>query len=140
MLRLTDQNNNEARSAFYRTEVDVRSFTTRFRFRISPGKTADGFTFCLQGGDPTAVGDPAGGLGYESIPNSAAVKFDLWDNDHEGLNSTGLFLNGEKPTNRWRKDRPDAGRHLDSARRPSLRRRHRLQGQETDSEYRGCGR
>ncbi len=99
VLRLTDLNANEARSAFYQAEVDVRSFTTRFRFHISPGATADGFTFCIQGGDPTAVGDPAGGLGYQDIPNSVAVKFDLWSNDGEGPNSTGLFLNGDKPTN-----------------------------------------
>ena len=71
----------------------------RFRFRISPGNTADGFTFCIQGGDPKAVGDPAGGLGYQDIPNSVAVKFDLYGNDGEGPNSTGLFLNGAKPTN-----------------------------------------
>ena len=99
VLRLTDQNNNEARSAFYQAEVDVRSFTTRFRFRISPGATADGFTFCIQGGDPRAVGAPAGGLGYQDVPNSVAVKFDLCGNDGEGPNSTGLFLNGAKPTN-----------------------------------------
>jgi len=98
-LRLTDLNGNEARSAFYQAEVDVRSFTTRFRFRISPGATADGFTFCIQGGEPTAVGEPAGGLGYQGVPASVAVKFDLCGNDGEGPNSTGLFLDGAKPSN-----------------------------------------
>ena len=80
------------------------------------------------------MGDPAGGLGYQDIPNSVAVKFDLWSNDGEGPNSTGLFLNGDKPTNPGA-IRPDAERRR-SARRPVLRRDHRLQKQEADSEYR----
>ena len=99
VLHLTDLNGNEARSAFYQAEVDVRSFTTQFRFKISPGNTADGFTFCVQGGEPTEVGDPAGGLGYQGISRSVAVKFDLYGNDGEGPNSTGVFVNGDKPTN-----------------------------------------
>ena len=57
VLHLTDQNLNEARSAFYRQEVDVRAFHTKFRFRIGAGpQTADGFTFCIQGGEPDRGG------------------------------------------------------------------------------------
>ena len=62
------------------------------------------------------MGDPAGGLGYESIPNSLAVKFDLWDNDKEGANSTGLFLNGDKPTNPGAIDLTPCGIDLHSGR------------------------
>ena len=47
-----------------------------------------------------------GGLGYgpthtggtAGIPESIAVKFDLWDNDGEGYNSTGCYTNGAAPT------------------------------------------
>jgi serine/threonine protein kinase len=115
-LRLTDAGGNEARSAFYQTQMDVRSFDTRFHFRISPGETADGFTFCIQSGEPTEVGEPAGGLGYQGIPNSVAVKFDLWSNDNEGRNSTGLFLNGDKPTNPGAIDLTPSGIDLHSGR------------------------
>jgi hypothetical protein len=115
-LRLTDAGANEARSAFYQTEIDVRSFTTRFRFKISPGNTADGFTFCIHGGEPTAVGAPAGGLGYQGVPNSVAVKFDLFSDEGEGLNSTGVYLNGDKPTNAGAIDLTPSGIDLHSGR------------------------
>ena len=100
VLHLTDLNPNEARSTFYRQEVDVRAFRTKFRFRVSGGpQTADAFTFCIQSGDSTLVGQAGAGLGYQDIPKSVAVKFDLWNNDGEGQNSTGLFRNGDKPSN-----------------------------------------
>jgi serine/threonine protein kinase len=95
-LRLTD-GGNQARSAFYSLPLDVRAFTTRFRFRISPGNTADGFTFCIQGINPRRVGAAAGGLGYEGVGLSVALKFDLWNNRGEGNNSTGLFTGGLGP-------------------------------------------
>ena len=114
-LRLTDAGPNEARSAFYQNSVDVRSFTTQFRFKISPS-TADGFTFCIHGGEPTAVGVSAGGLGYQGIPNSMAVKFDLFSNDGEGPNSTGVYLNGDKPTNAGAIDLTPSGIDLHSGR------------------------
>ncbi len=115
-LRLTDASNNEARSAFYPMQMDVRSFTTQFRFKVSPGAGADGFTFCIQGGEPTSVGAPAGGLGYQDITKSAAVKFDLYSNDGEGPNSTGLYLNGAKPTNPGALDLTPSGVDLHNGR------------------------
>jgi serine/threonine protein kinase len=116
-LRLTDQNASEARSAFFRQPMDVRSFTTRFRFRISPGpQTADGFTFCIQGGEPTALGQNGGGLGYLDIPKSVAVKFDLGTNDGESPNSTGLFRNGNRPSNLGAIDLTPSGVDLHSGR------------------------
>jgi hypothetical protein len=97
-LRLTDGRLRLATSAFYSNPVDVRSFTTTFRFKIGRGRElADGFTFCLQGNDPTRVGLGAGGLGYENLAKSVAVKFDLWNNAGEGTNSTGLYTNGARP-------------------------------------------
>ena len=96
--------------------MDVRSFTTQFRFKISPGATADGFTFCIRGGEPTAVGAPAGGLGYQGLTKSAAVKFDLYSNEGEGPNSTGLYLNGDKPTNAGAMDLTPSGIDLHSGR------------------------
>jgi hypothetical protein len=38
------------------------------------------------------------GLGYDGIPSSIAVKFDIWNNSGEGTNSTGLYQNGSMPT------------------------------------------
>ncbi len=139
VLHLTDLNLNEARSAFYRQPVDVRAFHTKFRFRIGAGpQTADGFTFCIQGGGSTQVGQPAAGLGYQDIPKSVAVKFDLWNNDGEGPNSTGLFRNGDKPSNPGALDLTPSGIDLHSGR--ALRRRHRLQRRETDSASHRRGR
>ena len=66
--------------------------------------TADGFTFCIQGAGPTALGAGGGALGYAAttngsngIPKSIAITFDLYDTP--GNDSTGLYVNGARPTN-----------------------------------------
>jgi hypothetical protein len=66
----------------------------------------NGITFIIQGNGPTALGSTGGGLGYgpdpslggAGIPNSIAVKFDTTDNQGEGPDSTGLYLDGASPT------------------------------------------
>ncbi len=106
-LELTDGNGSEASSAFDNNKVDVTAFSTQFAFQISPGSdTADGFTFTIQGVGPTALGFGGGGLGYgpdnaagmPGIPSSLAIKFDLYNNQGEGPDSTGLYLDGVAPT------------------------------------------
>ena len=107
-LELTDGGGGEAAAAWYEVEANIESFTTDFTFQITPGTnpTADGFTFAIQGNNSTAVGPAGGGLGYGpdtpggtgGIPNSVAVKFDLYSNDGEGTDSTGLYTNGASPT------------------------------------------
>src|SRR5205085_4104699 len=37
-------------------------------------------------------------LGYKGITPSVGIKFDLFNNDGEGVNSTGLFTNGVTPS------------------------------------------
>jgi hypothetical protein len=67
---------------------------------------ADGLVFTIQGVSPTALGSSGGGLGYgpdqpgsaRGIRDSVAIKFDIFDNAHEGANSTGLFTDGHSPT------------------------------------------
>jgi hypothetical protein len=104
-LRLTNGGQSEASSAWFTTPVNVQSFTTDFSFQlINPN--ADGMTFTLQNAGTTALGPSGGGLGYGAglpggtpgIPTSVAVKFDLFQNSHEGNNSTGLYTNGASPT------------------------------------------
>ena len=106
-LRLTDTTAlDEAGSAFFSTPVSVTSFTNDFTFQQS-APTADGMTFTIQRAAVTALGPSGGGLGYGpgttsvtsgGIATSLAVKFDLYDNDGEGTNSTGLYVNGVAPT------------------------------------------
>jgi hypothetical protein len=107
ILELTDGGPSEASSAWYATKVDVQNFVTDFTFQVLPsGLTADGFTFALQANNTAALGVAGGPLGYGldsssgtgGIPNSVAVKFDLYDNFGEGTNSTGLYINGASPT------------------------------------------
>ena len=95
-LRLTDGGMNEASSAFFKTPVGVQQFTTSFDFLLTSA-TADGFTFTIQGVDPTALGSGGGHLGYATIPKSVAIKFDLYNNGGEGIDSTGLYINGADP-------------------------------------------
>ena len=83
-----------ATSAYFSTPVNVQSFTTNFSFQLTAAN-ADGMAFVIQNQGLTAVGSAGGGLGYTGIPNSAAVKFDLYDNLGEGNNSTGLYTLGQ---------------------------------------------
>ncbi len=104
-LQLTDGGEGEASSAFFNTALDIQGFTTDFTFQAL-NAAADGFTFAIQGNDPTAIGPLGGGLGYGpqspggtgGIPNSVAVKFDFFNNLGEGTDSTGLYLSGASPT------------------------------------------
>jgi hypothetical protein len=108
VARLTDGGGTEAGSVFETPRVGVTNFTTTFTFRMHDGTNpmADGMAFVIQGNSPSALGFPGGGLGYgpdtpggpQGIPNSIAIKFDLFSNAGEGIDSTGLFLNGDSPT------------------------------------------
>jgi hypothetical protein len=105
-LRLTDRKTNEAGSAFSSGRWRANRFAAEFTFQLSKAE-ADGFTFTIQGIGPTALGASGGGLGYGPDPNasssssrigkSVALKFDLYDNQGEGSNSTGVFVNGAAP-------------------------------------------
>jgi hypothetical protein len=86
--------------------VNVQSFTADFSFQLT-NPNADGFTFTMHGGSAAAALGPAGGgLGYGpdtaggtgGIPSSIAIKFDLYSNAGEGVDSTGEYSNGASPT------------------------------------------
>jgi len=104
-LRLTDIGTFEARSAFFSTRVNIQSFINDFSFQLTT-PNADGMTFTIQGNSATALGPAGGGLGYgpdtpagaAGIPKSVAVKFDLYSNAGESVNSTGMYINGASPT------------------------------------------
>jgi hypothetical protein len=105
-LRLTDGGGSEAAAAWYNSPVNIQQFTTSFSFQVAPGSnpTADGFTFAIQGNNTAAIGPPGGALGYANgaggalSQKSVAIKFDLYDNAGEGVNSTGLYTNGAVPS------------------------------------------
>jgi len=94
---LTDGNTQEARSAFFTTPVNIQQFATSFDFKIT-NPNSDGFTFAIQEAGPTTVGGNGSNLGYGGIPDSIAVKFDFHNNEGEGTDSTGLYVNGAVPT------------------------------------------
>jgi hypothetical protein len=104
-LRLTNAASGaSSASAWYKTAVNIQKFTTDFQFQLSQ-PNADGFTFVIQNSGTTAIGAGGGALGYgldesgtpAGIPASIAVKFDIYDNNGEGTNSTGLYTNGVNP-------------------------------------------
>lgn len=108
-IRLTDGRPMEGASAFYLHKVDVTKFHANFSFKLTAGAgatIADGMTFTIQGASPYAIGGSGAGLGYgvnpgnsaTGIPQSVAIKFDVYDNAGEGNNSTGIFINGVAPT------------------------------------------
>ncbi len=105
-LRLTDGGVNEAGSGFVSAPMNIQSFTADFSFQLT-NPNADGFTFTIHGGNTAAaLGPSGGGLGYGpdavggggGIPSSIAIKFDLYSNAGEGVDSTGEYANGASPT------------------------------------------
>src|SRR5262249_46328935 len=107
--RLTDGGGSEASSIFSANKVDIRRFSSSFKFQIHPPGSAtfaDGMAFVIQSNSPTALGFSGGGLGYGSdapggpraIRYSIAIKFDTCGNVGGGHNSGGLFSDGRSPT------------------------------------------
>jgi Legume lectin domain/Chitobiase/beta-hexosaminidase C-terminal domain/Fn3 associated len=106
-LQLTNGGQQQAGSAFCTTLLNITNFTTDFTFQLS-NAMADGITFTIQNSPAgaTALGPSGGGLGYgpdtpggtPGISNSVAVKYDLYSNNGEGDDSTGLYTNGASPT------------------------------------------
>ena len=119
-LQLTDGGPFEAGSAFYANTVTIdQPFSTDFTFHLGRpdssaplSNIADGFTFAIVEAEPdvvpagtAALGGNGGALGFTGIAPLAgstnfdmAIKFDLFSNDGEGSDSTGLYVNGALPT------------------------------------------
>ncbi len=93
-LRITDGGGSEARASWTKNTQSVAKFTTQFTFQITAGNGfADGFTFCLQSAGNNTVGAPGGGMGYQGIGTSVALKFDTYSN----VSTTGIYTNGAAP-------------------------------------------
>jgi hypothetical protein len=95
-VRLTNGGGNETGTVWSLTTQNIQKFSTQFTFQLT-NPNADGITFAIQNNSPTIVGVAGGGLAYAGIKKSIAVKFDLYSNSGEGINSTGLFVNGANP-------------------------------------------
>ncbi|HEY1648253.1 MAG TPA: chitobiase/beta-hexosaminidase C-terminal domain-containing protein [Terracidiphilus sp.] len=95
-LQLTDGGLNEAGSVFWNAPIDIQAFTTTFTFQLSNAQ-GNGFTFTIQNNAPTALGGDSAGLGYQNIQNSVAVKFNFYNYENEGGDSTGFYTDGEPP-------------------------------------------
>ena len=67
------------------------------RSRRAPTQPRTAFTFTIQGAGANALGGGGGGLGYYGINPSVAIKFDLYNNSGEGVDSTGIYTDGVYP-------------------------------------------
>ena len=106
-LQLTANVTGLAGSAFSTGRQDISKFNTTFDFAFPQGSStaSDGFTFVVQnspagaqalGGNGTTLG--YGGTSSTAISASICIKFDLYNNNGEGYDSTGLFVNGDNPS------------------------------------------
>lgn len=96
-LQLTNGGLNQAGSVFWNTPINIQAFTTTFEFQLSVAQ-GNGFTFTIQNVAPTALGISGAGLGYQGIAKSVAVKFNFYNSDNDGSDSTGLYTDGAAPT------------------------------------------
>ena len=95
-MQLTDGGLNEAGSVFWNAPINIQAFTTKFAFQLSQAQ-GNGFTFTIQNVGPTALGGDSAGLGYQNIGQSVAVKFNFYNYENEGDDSTGVYTDGEPP-------------------------------------------
>ena len=95
-LQLTNGGLNQAGSIFWTAPISIQAFTTTFEFQLSDAQ-GNGFTFTIQNVGPTALGGNSAGLGYQGIQKSVAVKFNFYNQQNEGSDSTGIYTNGQPP-------------------------------------------
>jgi hypothetical protein len=96
-LQLTNGGLDQAGSVFWNAPIGIQAFTTDFEFQLSLAQ-GNGFTFTIQNVGPTALGGNSAGLGYQGIGTSVAIKFNFYNYQGEGNDSTGVYTNGQPPT------------------------------------------
>ena len=94
-LTITDNNNGEARTAFYDLPLSTGRFNASFTYQVvgANGNNADGTVFMLQN-DPRgtgAVGGSGGSEGYAGITNSAGISLDIYHNAPGGVGTSYVF-------------------------------------------------
>ena len=95
-LQLTNGGLNQSGSVFWTAPISIQAFRTTFEFQLSDAQ-GNGFTVTLQNVGPTALGANSAGLGYQGIQKSVAVKFNFYNYQGEGSDSTGVYTNGQPP-------------------------------------------
>jgi len=99
-VRLTKPLVNKAGALWYKKLVPLKNgFSTEFRFKFTNGDNnhadensfpgADGIAFVIQNDNTSELGFWGGGIGYELIPNSLAVEYDLFANDSIQIENLG---------------------------------------------------
>ncbi len=97
-LQLTDGQLWQAGSVFWDAPINITTFTTNFEFQLSNAE-GNGITFTIQNMGANALGGDSAGLGYQGIQQSVAVKFNFYNYENEGSDSTGFYTDGEPPVN-----------------------------------------
>jgi hypothetical protein len=95
-LQLTNGGLNQAGSVFWNAPINIQAFSTTFEFQLSAAQ-GNGFTFTIQNIGPTALGGNSAGLGYQGVQKSVAIKFNFYNYQNEGDDSTGIYINGQSP-------------------------------------------
>jgi hypothetical protein len=95
-LQLTEGGLWQGGSVWWNTPINIQAFTTKFAFQLSVAQ-GNGFTFTIQNVGRTALGGDSAGLGYQNILKSVAVKFNFYNYEGSGSNSTGVYTDGEPP-------------------------------------------
>ncbi len=98
VLTLTDNNLNEAASAFYNFPQYVGGFATTFTYTPGGNVAADGVTFTVQNSPagPNALGGGGGNLGYFGIANSAGLDLNIYSTATGGV-GIAFQTNGAAP-------------------------------------------
>jgi hypothetical protein len=97
-IRLTNSVTNQSSSMWYIDKIRVdKGFETTFSFSITDGKDplnykdkpfpgADGIAFLIQNHSILTKGSVGGSIGYQGIPNSLAIEYDMFYNTEKYIN------------------------------------------------------
>lgn len=101
VLHITDQNNGEARSAWFTTQqpyaIGHTGFTASFRYQMpSGGNPADGATFAIQTVGQGANGNGGGALAVDTIVPAMAYEINVYNGHQRGTNLVASSLVGQR--------------------------------------------
>ncbi len=132
LIRLTKSEVSRIGAIWYKFPLPVKNgFETEFKFKISNGYNAemadsslpgaDGIAFVIQNSDLSAIGGNGGYIGYDPIPNSLAVEYDLFGNDEKQIevlndpngNHVAVMSMGKEPNSSNHKSGAELGINQD---------------------------
>ncbi|MDR3543318.1 MAG: X2-like carbohydrate binding domain-containing protein [Desulfosporosinus sp.] len=101
VLRVAPSTGNQKGVVVRRNQIKLTGgFSTYFVMNMNSGSNppADGLCFVIQSNPAPVVGNWGAGLGFDTVPNSMAVEFDIWQNTGSDISTNKTYYD---PSNNY---------------------------------------